>query len=66
LKLIRQAITKHLRVLENAGIVHSLRVGRERRFQFNPRPPREMKECLDFVSRQWDEALSRLELFIED
>jgi DNA-binding transcriptional ArsR family regulator len=64
-KLTRQAITKHLRVLESAGMVRSLRAGRERRFQFNPRPAQEMKEYLDFVSRQWDQALSRLKSFVE-
>ena len=37
-RLTRQAITKHLRVLEKVGIVHSLRAGRESRFEFNPQP----------------------------
>src|SRR5947208_625819 len=37
-KLTRQAITKHLRVLEHAGIVHNIRAGRESRFEFNPQP----------------------------
>ena len=65
-KLTRQAITKHLRVLERAGIVHSVRAGRESRFQFDPAPMDEMKEYLDFVSEQWDQALSRLKSFVED
>ncbi|MGC2526277.1 MAG: metalloregulator ArsR/SmtB family transcription factor [Candidatus Acidiferrum sp.] len=64
-KLTRQAITKHLRVLETAGIVHSLRAGRESQFQFDPQPLQEMKDYLDFVSRQWDQALSRLKAFVE-
>src|SRR5271169_5546406 len=37
-KLTRQAITKHLRVLETVGIVRSVRTGRESRFEFNPQP----------------------------
>jgi DNA-binding transcriptional ArsR family regulator len=65
-KLTRQAITKHLRVLENVGIVHSVRAGRESRFQFDPQPMVEMKEYLEFVSNQWDQALSRLKSFVED
>lgn len=65
-KLTRQAITKHLRVLERAGIVHSVRAGRESRFQFDPQPMEEIKDYLDFVSQQWDRALSRLKSFVED
>ncbi len=65
-KLTRQAITKHLRVLERAGIVHSVRAGRESRFKFDPQPMEEMKDYLDFVSQQWDQALSRLKSFVED
>jgi DNA-binding transcriptional ArsR family regulator len=64
--LTRQAITKHLRVLEGAGIVHSARKGRESLFEFDPRPIAGIKEYLDFVSAQWDQALSRLKSFVED
>lgn len=64
-KLTRQAITKHLRVLENAAIVHSMRAGRESLFKFDPEPVEEAKKYLDYVSEQWDEALSRLKSFVE-
>jgi DNA-binding transcriptional ArsR family regulator len=64
-KLTRQAITKHLRVLEKAGMVHSVRAGRESLFEFNPQPMEGIKEYLDFVSEQWDQALSRLKSFVE-
>ena len=64
-KLTRQAITKHLRVLKRAGIVHSARAGRERRFAFNPQPIQEMKQYLERVSEQWDDALGRLKAFVE-
>jgi DNA-binding transcriptional ArsR family regulator len=65
-KLTRQAITKHLRVLEGVGIVHSARTGRESLFEFDPQPIEGIKEYLDFVSEQWDQALSRLKSFVED
>src|SRR5580700_8764450 len=65
-KLTRQAITKHLRVLERAGIVRSVHKGRETRFEFDLEPMAEAREYLDFVSQQWDEALARLKAFIED
>ena len=64
-KLTRQAITKHLRVLESVGIVHSVRTGRESLFEFDPKPIEEIKKYLDLVSEQWDQALSRLKLFVE-
>src|SRR4051812_39978010 len=53
-KLTRQAITKHLRVLEDAGIVHSIRTGRESRFEFEPRSIEQAKAYLELVSAQWD------------
>jgi len=65
-RLTRQAITKHLRVLENAGIVHSVRAGRESRFELDPKPIANLREYLDFVSEQWDQALARLKAFVEE
>jgi DNA-binding transcriptional ArsR family regulator len=65
-KLTRQAITKHLRVLERARIVHGVRAGRENLFELNPRPMEELREYLDLVSEQWDRALGRLKSFVEE
>ena len=65
-KLTRQAITKHLRVLESVGIVYSVYRGRESLFEFDSVPIEEMREYLDFVSEQWDHALARLKSLIED
>lgn len=65
-KLTRQAITKHLRVLESVGIVHCVRAGRESHFKFDPQPIEEIKNHLDLVSEQWDQALSRLKSFVEN
>ena len=64
-KLTRQAITKHLRVLESAGVVHAVRTGRESLFEFDPQRIDETKKYLDLVSEQWDQALSRLKSFVE-
>ena len=63
--LTRQAITKHLRVLESAGIVRSVRTGRESRFEFDPQPLNELHEYLGRVSAQWDQVLSRLKTLVE-
>jgi DNA-binding transcriptional ArsR family regulator len=63
--LTRQAITKHLRVLERVGIVRSVRAGRESLFELDPQPIDELKRYLDSVSEQWDKALARLKSFVE-
>ena len=64
--LTRQAITKHLRVLEGAGLVQNQRKGRESVFELRPEPIDEVRQHLDLVSQQWDNALSRLKAFVED
>src|SRR5689334_18510224 len=57
-RLTRQAITKHLRVLEGVGVVRSVRSGRESLFELQPRPLVDARTYLDHVSRQWDNALA--------
>ena len=63
--LTRQAVTKHLRVLENVRIVRSVKTGRESLFQLDPAPLRRVRDYADVVSQQWDHALSRLKAFVE-
>lgn len=65
-KLTRQAVTKHLHVLERAGVVRSEDAGRERHFTLEAQPFADMQEYLAFVSERWDEALMRLKSFVED
>ncbi len=65
-RLTRQAITKHLRVLEHAGLVRSVRAGRESRFELHPQPFKDLEQYLHFVSQQWDSALARLKAFVEE
>ena len=64
-RLTRQAITKHLRVLERVQIVRSVRAGRESLFELDPEPIEELKKYLDLVSEQRDRSLSRLKAFVE-
>jgi DNA-binding transcriptional ArsR family regulator len=61
----RQAITKHLRVMEDAGLVRSTRHGRESVWQLEQRRLEEAHHYLEIISRQWDEALGRLRKFVE-
>jgi len=64
-KVTRQAISKHLRVMERSGLVRSSRHGRERRWRLNEQRLADARFCLDQISRQWDAALDRLRAFVE-
>ena|SRR2546422_3361537 len=63
--LTRQAISKHLRVLQDAGLVRGVRRGRENLFELEPEPLDDARRVLDGISRQWDAALARLKSFVE-
>ena len=64
-RMTRQAVTKHLRVLEEARIVRSVRAGRENLFELDPAPIRQVRDYADTVSAHWDNALARLKEFVE-
>jgi DNA-binding transcriptional ArsR family regulator len=62
----RQAITKHLEVLSDAGLVKSFRRGRERIWELQPQRLADAHAYLDRISAQWDDALERLRAFVEE
>jgi len=61
----RQAVTKHLRVLLDAGLVRLERAGRETRWELDREPLDAARDSLDQIATQWDEALGRLKAFVE-
>jgi DNA-binding transcriptional ArsR family regulator len=61
----RQAVTKHLRALERAGLVRSGRVGRERIWELQTRQLEQVRRYLDQISTEWDGALARLRTLVE-
>jgi len=65
-KVTRQAITKHLRVMQEAGLVRSARHGRESVWQLDQRRFEDARRYLDQISKQWDDALGRLRNFVEN
>ena len=65
LDLTRQAVTKHLQVLRQAGIVNRRRVGRESRFTLRPGPVVQATDYLARVSEQWDQSIARLRAAVE-
>jgi DNA-binding transcriptional ArsR family regulator len=64
--ITRQAITKHLVVLEGSGLIRGIRRGRQNLFVLEPKAFKEARYTLDEISKQWDDALQRLKLFVED
>jgi DNA-binding transcriptional ArsR family regulator len=62
----RQAVTKHLDVLESAGLVTGRRDGRERIFEVERRRLARAGQYLERISRQWDDALERLRAHVEE
>jgi DNA-binding transcriptional ArsR family regulator len=63
--ITRQAVTKHLRVMEKAGLVRSTQQGRESVWQLDQTRLWEARRHLDRISAQWDDALHRLKAFVE-
>ena len=62
----RQAIAKHLRVMEDAGLVHRTQRGRESLWQLEPKRLAEARQHLASIAAQWDSALLRLKRYVED
>ena len=62
----RQAITKHLQVLADAGLVRDAKSGRERLWELEPSRIDEARRSLDAIAAQWDAALMRLKGFVEE
>jgi DNA-binding transcriptional ArsR family regulator len=65
-KVTRQAITKHLSVLESVGLVSSIKEGRESLYELDPRPLESLQEYLAVIATQWDKALHSLKAFVEE
>jgi DNA-binding transcriptional ArsR family regulator len=64
--LSRQAVTRHLQILEDVGLLRSDRVGRDRSWWIEARQLAKTREYLDEISAQWDARLRRLQSFVED
>lgn len=65
-QVTRQAVTKHLVALEEAGLVRGERDGRERIWELQGKRLAEARHWLDQISQQWDAAIERLRAFVEE
>jgi DNA-binding transcriptional ArsR family regulator len=63
--ITRQAVTKHLQVLANAGLVRDVRAGRERLWELEPERIEEARRSLELIEQQWDHALGKLKRAVE-
>jgi len=64
--ITRQGITKHLRVMEDAGLVRASQHGRESIWQLDRKRLADARRYLQTISTQWDDALGRLKAFVEE
>ena len=62
----RQAVTKHLQVLAQVGLVSSTREGRETVYQMRPKRLSKAQQLLGLISQEWDETVNRLKAFVEE
>ena len=65
-EISRQGVTKHLRVLADAGLVRDVKFGRERRWELAPERIDAARDALEAIGRQWEAALGRLKAFVEE
>ena len=63
--LTRQAVTKHLDVLGQAGLVKDVKIGRERLWEFDPTQLEAARAWMESIAAEWDRALERLRLAVE-
>ena len=64
-EITRQAVTKHLQVLAEAGLVRDIKAGRERLWEFEPMQLEEARRSLEVIARQWDHALDKLKKTVD-
>ena len=66
LPVSRQAITKHLAVLQEVGLVDTVRVGREVQYRVIGAQLSETARRLDRISAEWDHRLTAIKRIAED
>lgn len=64
-KITRQAITKHLTVLEEVGLVLKFKDGRESLYELDTKPLESLQKYLAVIAAEWDQSLNNLKKFIE-
>jgi DNA-binding transcriptional ArsR family regulator len=63
--MTRQAVTKHLHVLSDVGLLRDVKMGRERRWEFEPRRMEMARGAMELIAQQWEQALDKLRRVVE-
>ncbi|WP_199617719.1 ArsR/SmtB family transcription factor [Paenibacillus alkalitolerans] len=63
--MTRTAVSKHLRILADAGLVKERKVGRETRYRLEPEPLLELKRWLSYYERYWENKMGALKRLVE-
>lgn len=63
--MTRTAVSKHLRILSDAGLVKERKVGRETRYRLDADPLRELKSWLAYYERYWENKMEVLKRYVE-
>ncbi|GMA62113.1 metalloregulator ArsR/SmtB family transcription factor [Alicyclobacillus fastidiosus] len=62
----RTAVSKHLAILKDAGLVTARKVGRETRYRLNPTPLKQIQDWVAFYSKFWSTNMLRLNQLLEE
>ncbi len=65
-EISRQGVTKHIKTLEEAGLVHIDSQGRERFCNANAKPLKELNEWIKFYEQFWDDSLDNLGSYLDN
>lgn len=65
-EMTQPAVTKHLKVLENAGLITRSRQAQWRPCKLAPAPLRDLAEWLEQYRKFWEESFDRLESYLEE
>lgn len=64
--ITRTAVSKHLKILQDADLIRSQKIGRETVYQASPEPLMEVQEWLEMYAKFWDKKLNCLKSFVEN
>ena len=64
-EISRQGVTKHIKTLEEAGLIHLDNKGRERFCYANAKPLKELNTWMKFYEQFWDDSLDNLERYLD-
>lgn len=63
--ITRQGVTKHIKMLKQAGLIETNNKGRENYCTANPEPLKQIRDWVAFYEKFWDDKLDKLGDFLE-